>query len=222
MRIFRLSTIASVLLITSSVHANLIVNGDFSLGDYGFSSQYQNNTDLYAAGVYVVGSNPHTYHAGAINFGDHTSGNGLMFMSNGSMTGDQTLWQETISVSENTTYIFSGYVTTWGRGGSDSDPSPPALDFYINGEKQGERFIVPAPNNNWTQFSFEWDSKLDSGAVLRVVDANLDAYGNDLSMDDLSFSATSVSPIPEPETYALMLAGLGVVGFAARRRKQST
>jgi hypothetical protein len=28
-----------------------------------------------------------------------------------------------------------------------------------------------------------------------------------------------VSPIPEPETYALMLAGLGLVGFMARRRK---
>ncbi len=28
-----------------------------------------------------------------------------------------------------------------------------------------------------------------------------------------------VAPVPEPETYALMLAGLGLVGFAARRRK---
>jgi len=30
-----------------------------------------------------------------------------------------------------------------------------------------------------------------------------------------------VTPIPEPETYAMMLAGLGLLGFAARRRKKA-
>jgi len=34
------------------------------------------------------------------------------------------------------------------------------------------------------------------------------------------YAPTSVSPIPEPETYAIMLAGLGMLGFAAHRRKR--
>ena len=43
----------------------------------------------------------------------------------------------------------------------------------------------------------------------------LRVVGNHIAIDDLQFA----TGIPEPETYALMLAGLGVVGFMARRRK---
>ena len=34
--------------------------------------------------------------------------------------------------------------------------------------------------------------------------------------------AVLAAPVPEPETYAMMLAGLGVMGLVARRRKQSS
>ncbi len=40
-----------------------------------------------------------------------------------------------------------------------------------------------------------------------------DSFGLDASV--------VVSPVPEPETYAMLLAGLGMVGFAARRRLSS-
>lgn len=47
--------------------------------------------------------------------------------------------------------------------------------------------------------------------------------GGDLDYDDNSFSFTNVAtmqPVPEPETYAMLLAGLGLLGMQARRRKQ--
>jgi len=37
-------------------------------------------------------------------------------------------------------------------------------------------------------------------------------------MDNLTINA---APVPEAETYAMMLAGLGLLGLAARRRKSS-
>jgi probable HAF family extracellular repeat protein len=39
---------------------------------------------------------------------------------------------------------------------------------------------------------------------------------------DHSGSVFLLTPVPEPETYAMMLAGLGVIGIAARRRKPSS
>lgn len=35
----------------------------------------------------------------------------------------------------------------------------------------------------------------------------------------VEFGQSAVTPVPEPETYAMMLGGLGLVGFIARRRK---
>jgi fibro-slime domain-containing protein len=42
--------------------------------------------------------------------------------------------------------------------------------------------------------------------------------GSNFSMET-SLNLVSTPPVPEPETYALMLAGLGVIAFVARRRR---
>ena len=48
----------------------------------------------------------------------------------------------------------------------------------------------------------------------------LDVKGTNSGGSSSGYSGIiSVSPVPEPETYAMLLAGLGLVAFTARRRK---
>jgi hypothetical protein len=44
--------------------------------------------------------------------------------------------------------------------------------------------------------------------------------GGDRDYNDHMFSFTNIAAVPEPETYAMMLAGFGLTGFVARRRKK--
>jgi hypothetical protein len=62
---------------------------------------------------------------------------------------------------------------------------------------------------HWT--GTEWESL---GGVV-------DSANNTITVTTSSLSPFAVAAVPEPETYALMLAGLGLVGFAARRRKEA-
>ena len=61
---------------------------------------------------------------------------------------------------------------------------------------------------------------LDSQTLLVVNDNNFPGGGGrTLESDNTEFLKISLAnPVPEPETYAMLLAGLGLIGAAVRRR----
>ena len=63
-------------------------------------------------------------------------------------------------------------------------------------------------------FEFKGVTLTSAGVSLKAqyVDANNNKMGSLISLP-------VVSPVPEPETYAMLLVGLGLIGFTARRRK---
>lgn len=80
-------------------------------------------------------------------------------------------------------------------------------------------------NNPAWLTSTEIDPGLDalSGLALSIRFLGVgEFFSVEYSVDNLSIvnEANIAAPVPEPETYAMMLAGLGLLGFVARRRKQ--
>lgn len=68
----------------------------------------------------------------------------------------------------------------------------------------------------WESKSFSWVADASS-AQITILGAANGSLSNDagILLDNVAFTA---APVPEPETYALMLAGLGLVGMRLRRR----
>jgi hypothetical protein len=66
------------------------------------------------------------------------------------------------------------------------------------------------PTDSWSLSAFG----LTSGSYALKVDGQVIGSGGGAFGGDLAVAA-----VPEPETYGMLLAGLGVVGFLARRRK---
>jgi len=102
---------------------------------------------------------------------------------------------------------FSGFdITTaaWNLGVDNG------YALYVNGS------LVAADNAEG--YTYRWEYNGTFGSLLHpgtnIIAVALEDHGG-LTAFDMQITA---APVPEPETYALLLAGLGIVGFIARRR----
>ena len=125
--------------------------------------------------------------------------------------------------------LFSDFDLTNGTSAS-SVPLRTLIDYQTFG---GGTASLPL-----TLFSYTTDFTYDEAFTIQAV---LEAYVHENGESDFfntgrlntviiptgatlvtgSGTVYGITPVPEPETYAMLLAGLGLVGWAARRRKQA-
>ena len=211
---FKKSTliIAALLAASSGAHA--------ALGDsvtYSFDTQSQGNAvptfeqasltiTETALGVDLV-LTPNW--AGGANFVQQLlfvySGDAFTFVDGAGPTPTLTL--------KTNTQIDSGYVASpfvisaeWpsGQGKFDTDFASAAWSMH-GADITIDDFLLSAVTN--------LQKPSPSFGVISMPGANVGGSGSNW------VAGSPVAPIPEPSTYALMAAGLGLVGFVARRRK---
>ncbi len=168
-----------------SNNPNLIINGDFSQGNTGFSTDYNYVADLpnvqnemVPAGTYTVINNPNLVHTGFSACGDHTGGGNMMVL-NGAPSF-QNVWCQTIAITPNTWYNVSAWVA------SVSPSSPAHLRFSINGVQIGSVVNATPIPCQWIPFNANWNSGVNTTATICILNLNTASGGNDFAIDDIS------------------------------------
>lgn len=208
----------------SAVQAsNLVYNGDFEAGRTGFSSDYTYGNVHFGGtyGSYTIGSNPAAA-PGAwgdwTDFGDHTSGHGLMLIANGPASAQYQpldIWSQTIAVVPDNNYTFS----FWAASVADP-PAPAQIQADVNGVPLGFTLVLGNTGGKWVTAGATWNSGSATSANLALVDIFSAEQWNDFVLDDISFVGQGAAPppnVPEPSTWILMLLGFAGLGLAGRR-----
>ena len=161
---------------------NVVYNGNFDLGNTGFTSEYVYTTARINEEYYAVGTNCHRFHESLPDIYDHTSGNGNYMIVNGSPAKNKQVWSQIVPVHPNTNYVFITWVTSFCLPAAD-------LQFSINEQQIGEIFHSPQVLGEWQQFYQIWNSGASTEAVITILNQNTVKQGNDFGLDDISFSA---------------------------------
>jgi len=155
---------------------------------------------------------------------DLTNGSGffgdtLAMNNNGAMFADHF----TFSVSGTTSSNFDAIVSSISRTAATGlDISGLSLYRVGGGTGTGGTGMDTLVTSGTQVNKGAMDVWSVSGSNLSAGDYYLLVSGNMVSNTAASFGgAVMLAPVPEPETYGMMLAGLGVLGFLARRRKQA-
>lgn len=132
--------------------------------------------------------------------------------------GNSASYSNDLYLVNTNTFIFNNHASAVGSTVDlGTFAAGTELLFKLHVNNTGDNFFSgPASRNADNNAHARVQSDWQPGVTLVSFE---DLLNGPFDYNDLSFSFTNTTnAIPEPETYALLLAGLGVVGAIARRR----
>lgn len=167
------------------IDSNLVYNGDFSLGNTGFTSQLNyvataGSQALWPETTYGIGNNPYSYHM----YFNNCTHQGNMLIANGATTSNVIVYQTNVSgLTPNTDYAFSCEATNVAAANS-----PLArLQFSVNGTQLGNIFTPTSTPCQWNTFYQIWHNDTATSATITLLNQNTNADGNDFALDNIKF-----------------------------------
>ncbi|MDN3919662.1 DUF642 domain-containing protein [Roseateles violae] len=201
----------------SAAGGNLLVNGSFEdiggaalqgWGGYTFGAGY---SDTLAGWTISSGSVDVT-----------VTGSAWGAAQDGVHSLDLNGWESGVLSQQLQTQIGQSYQVSFAFSRNASGAPDPAIALVTAGNAALQ---LSAPNDagrfgspyamKWEQAGFQFTAT----EALTTLSFSASVPGNGgVYLDAVSVTALTAAPVPEPESYALMLAGLAAVGFIARRR----
>ena len=175
--------------VTASVLGpELVVNGDFSAGNVGFSNAL-NYTNTYSPCNCYVNNQFFTYPDPTLI--DHTPTADGLYLSIDGCSPATVIWEETImGLDPNTDYAFKFWA-------SRADQVQPNFEIHLIGDVTGDVLAATQPGVpyagvwTWDEYGVSnWNSTTNTSVILRVIDIETNSFGNDFGVDDFSFRKT--------------------------------
>ncbi|MET3134382.1 hypothetical protein AAKU55_004678 [Oxalobacteraceae bacterium GrIS 1.11] len=198
---------------SASAATNLVVNGSFELNR--ISSPWAPVSQVTGWTSSATGNSAFEIQRGALQGGLHgfnpLAADGTQYLE---LNTDRfTAISQSVATTQgglySLTFSYSGRPDTAGH-------TPSKMNVYWGGTLETATALVGNTNGTWQTFTLNNLTASGPSTVLKFASIGpgiSPTYGSYLD------KVSVIAAVPEPETYAMMLLGLGLLGFMARRKK---